>query len=356
MTGRNPSDTPAFDSHVMNTLDEPGVDRNDGGSNQQQQQPSGDNRQPTPVQQPNADGNIDDVIARTDGIKPVDPNAQQQPDPNKQQQQQQQPQKKLVDDQGNPIPNNQRHHFLNMKKAEKLAHTVTQENNQLKTQLAAFQHVHQVIQNSGLTPQEQAVGITLAQGLKKDPLKTATNLLTELKSAGINIDGAIGVGGIDTDSIAKLIDNKLKPITERFQNERQQQEHNDAIAADVHGFFEDYPEAQLHAEPLNNILKAKTDWTLDQAWAELRVVAAQNGLDMNKPLAPQIVAKRGGTQTQNRTVNGNGGTRVPMTSPGRANATQLQQPQGKSFDHNARSRDIVLESMREAGMDITRLQ
>lgn len=356
MTGRNQRDTPDFDAHVLGTVGEGGSDQ--GGQQQQQapqQNDGSSNAQPTPAPDPNAQPSaFDDVIARTER---VDPNAQQQaqPDPNKQKKPE--PQKlqgqRVVDENGQEVaPGAMQRHFFARKNAEKAANKAAQENQQLRGQLQAFTTLHQTMQQSGLNAQEQATSLALGAALKKDPVKAVTQLLTELKAAGINIDGAMGVSGIDTNSIAQLIDQKLAPLTGRFKQEQEQAQREEDIAADVHGFFEEYPQAQIHTAELNILLQKFPDWSIDKAWSEFRIGAIQNGLDLNKPLRPQIAARRGNGNT---TPAQNGGARVQMVSNGRGGVQQQPHVAPKSYDHNANIRDMVRDSLAEAGVDVSRL-
>lgn len=355
MTGRNPSNTPDFDSHVLNAVGEDGSDN--GGQQQPQQQDSGgSNAQPTPPPDPNAQPSaFDDVIARTE--RP-DPNTQQaQPDPNKPKPNQQPPPKPpgapVLDENGQPVPAGvAQRHFFARKNAEKAANKAQGEVQQLRGQLQAFTQLHQTMQQSGLNAQEQATSLSLGAALKKDPVKAATQLLTELKAAGINIDDAMGVNSIDTNSIAQLIDQKLAPLTGRFRQEQEQAQREEEIADDVHGFFEEYPQAQIHTAELNVLLQKFPDWSIDKAWSEFRIGAIQNGLDLNRPLRPQIAARRG---NGNPKPAPNGGARVPMVSNGRGGVQQQPHVAPKSYDHNANIRDMVRDSLAEAGVDVSRL-
>lgn len=355
MAIRDDKKTPDFDNAVLSAVGEGG---DQGGNNQQPQNDQdsgggGDNRQPTQndpqQQQPNKDA-FDDVIARTDR---ADPNAQQQPDPNKQKkpdQQQQQQGRKIVDDNGQDVPPGAaQRHFFARKTAEKALGTARSENATLKGQLQAFSQLHQTMQSSGLTAQEQATSLSLGAALKKDPVGAVKQLLTELKSAGINVDGAMSVSGIDTSAIATLVRNELAPLRERFNNEQKQQEHESQIASDVNEFFEEYPDARVHTNDLNALLQRFPDWSLDKAWAELRVGAVKAGLDLNQPLRPQIAAKRGTNQPAN------GGARVPMLSNGRGGVQPQPQQPTKSYGHNAEIRDMVRDSLAEAGVDVSRI-
>ena len=354
MPVRENSDTPDFDRQVMGALDEPM--NNDQQSQQQtQDHTQADNtqqRQPDQTQQQQTDqNNIDNIIARTDGTPP--PNQQQpnnQQKPNQQQQRQPNPQNVVLDDEGKPVSGEARRHFFKRKEAERVAERTTRENTTLKAQVQTFQQLHQQIAQSGLSAEEQAVSLALGKKLKANPVEAVKEILTTLQASGINISGAIGVNTIDTASIAQLIDQKLKPFTDRHLSEQQQEQHQQ-LEADVQAFFDEEPLAQMHAGPLNTLLQRFPTWSLDKAWSVLQVESIKNGLDINQPLGPQIAAKRNGSRQPN-----NAGAHVQMTSPGRGNGSNLQQPQARSFGHNARTGDIVLDAMAKAGMDITRLQ
>lgn len=352
------SDTPDFDRQVMGALDEP-VDNGQQSQQQTQDHTQVDNNQQPqrqsdqPQQQQTTDqSNIDNLIARTDGTP--QPNQQQQPNnnqhkPNQQQQRQQQP-NTVLDDEGKPVVGEARRHFFKRKEAERVTERVTRENTTLKAQVQTFQQLHQQIAQSGLSAEEQAVSLALGKKLKANPVEAVKEILTTLQASGINISGAIGVNTIDTASIAQLIDQKLKPFTDRHLSEQQQQQQEQQLAEDVQAFFDEEPLAQMHAGPLNTLLQRFPTWSLDKAWSVLQVESIKNGLDINQPLGPQIAAKRNGSQRPNNAAH------VQMTSPGRSNGNNLQQPQAKSFGHNARSQDIVLDAMAKAGLDISRLQ
>lgn len=354
--------TPDFDNHVMGVLDEPSGGNNNanqtpdnnqqsGGNNEDNRQPSAqpNNQQPTTTQ-----SNVDDVIARTEGTQSnqQQPQNPQKPQNNQPQPNQQQAGKRLVDERGQPVTDNARHHFFARRKAEDRATRAEARVHELNGQLQAFQTMQQTIQQSGLNVQEQAVAIQLGVGLKTKPVETVKEILTTLKAAGINVDGALGVSSIDTGSIASLIDQKLKPFTDSIAMQREREENEAAIADDVRAFFEENTEATLHANEINALLQRFPNWSLDKAWSQLQIEAIRHGLDLSQPLMPQYAAQRG--NTQNRPANG--GPVVPMTH-GRGGGPQHnvhQQPQ-RSFDHNASTRDIVSYAMKAAGLDTSRL-
>ena len=343
--------TGTFDNKIMDTLGENRVDTNtqtdtpvDSGASQQGS-----------ILGPDAASNIDKAIGRTEGDPPLSPNAQptqvKKPDANAQQQQQRTG--KLVDEQGNEVPANQRHHFFARRKAEEAERKASTALATANGQIEAYKRLYDGMSQSGLNAQEQATAISLGAALKKDPIATVKQLLSELKATGMNVDAAIGVAGVDTASIAKLIDSKLAPFTQQHQAEQQHQKDLQAVEDDVHNFFNEYPDATMHASAINDVLKARPEWSVDKAWYELQLMAAKNQLDITKPLPPQIQARRG-TQTQGRTAQN--GNRVPMQSPGRSGVgANLQPPAERSFDHTANIKDIVKSAMAGAGMDITRL-
>ncbi len=345
------TNTPEFDDAAMSLLgeDDQQPQQQQDHTQEDDQQSSGQSEQSS-QQQPDHQSNIDDAIARADGTQPKQ---QQQPDPNKQKQQQQK-QQPLLDEQGRPVAHNARHHFFARKKAEEKATKLQSQLDTTVGQLRAFQTLHQQMQQSGLSAQEQAVAISLGVGLKTKPLETVKQLLTELKSAGINIDGALGVNTLDTSAIAHLIDSKLKPFTDAASQRRAQEEDHAAISEEVNEWFGENEDALIHADVINGLLQRFPNWSLDKAWSEVRVGATKAGFDLSQPLKPQYAARRG--NPQGRPVQ-NGGARVPMTNGGGrgSNTANFQQPPGKSFDHNARTGDIVLDAMRAAGMDTSRL-
>jgi hypothetical protein len=231
------------------------------------------------------------------------------------------------------------------------------ENNQLRTQLsnatrqlASINEVTQEAVRLNVAPQDQIAAIRVMSDFLRDPVKTLEYLVAEVKSKGYPIPFLEqGVTpGMDMTAIARMIDNKMMPLTQQQQAARQQAELKQKAEADLQVFLDDNQEANSNLDVLAEMLNAQPGLSLQSAYTKMIRWSHENGLDWTQPLKAQIAQQRQQptpqqpTQQQRplpgrRSAGGNGATPV-----GNGAVTQ--------YNENASWADIIRQSMQEHGV------
>lgn len=232
--------------------------------------------------------------------------------------------------------------------------------------LDAATNANTVAASLKLSPDEYTLGARIMAAYKSDPKKAIQFLLTEAQNNGIDTsDIAAGGGGVSADfiktTVADLIKENLAPflpfVQEREQSEQQRQAEASANEG-VHSFLERYPDAELHGLHIANIMKHHVergeDIDMEKAYLILRNHAFSNGLDWNKDLTEQVLAKNGRTTT----------VAASTSKPAIQQQRELPNMNGREGNGSVVIRpntpanglmdtaDIVRESMRAAGMQI----
>lgn len=276
----------------------------------------------------------------------------------------------IVDRDGNIVAaaGAERRHFErqaleNINRVTTLANQLRDENTQLKQQIQNLQGLGATATQMGLSDDDASQAMRLYVSLRTDPVKVAQNLLTNLKAAGHNIEGLSP--GIDAAALAQMIDEKLKPLTSRYEEADRNTEIEQQGKREAQEFFTQYPDAQVHEQAIANVMMANLDRTgkpmsPTEAWFQVYKYAVDNKFDLKQPLAPQIEARRsGGTQRANPTQdNASGVSQPPLAGfqSGSAAASQggMVDPGSPPQDYVASPdtsiADIVRHAMKDAGM------
>lgn len=156
--------------------------------------------------------------------------------------------------------------------------------------IAAFKELQTTVQNFGLSPQEAQIGFQLASSWKTDPGGTIQKLLTYAASKGIKVEGA-PAPAVTREMLASIVEEKLSPVLQKARQEEQAQQYQLDAQRQATEFLTEYPDAATHQSDIATIMQ-KYNFTPQRAYLELYKYAAQNGLDWNQPLAPQVRAKQ----------------------------------------------------------------
>lgn len=227
---------------------------------------------------------------------------------------------------GSPTPGAEQRFYREAQQAKARMQSMDREMGMLKAQLTTLQEAGGVGAQLGLQPGQQVVAMQLMAKYIQDPVGTLKYMLEEAKAAGHNVNTLLQSGaGIDTAALGKLIETKLRPITQQQEQQQQMQRVQQEAAGEANRFFASYPEARMHEQALAQLLLKDEQLTPDAAWFKLQLWAHQNGLDINQPLLPQLQGQGGqqrGVTTNPRPLgrnNANGGVRQ-MSEPLAANA------------------------------------
>jgi hypothetical protein len=184
---------------------------------------------------------------------------------------------------------------------------------------------------------------------RRDPVGAARNMLTELKAAGYNVD-ELG-STVDAGAIRRMVMDAIAPFQQDREAERQRAEQQAAVQQEVQTLFADMPWTRTNQKELALVLEADPNLPLRDAAYRLQLWAVQNGYDIWQPLAPQHeAAQAAATQQQappqQQPVRQ---ARAPGPPPSAGNIVQRM---GSSLGHDRSTRDIVRESLREAGINV----
>lgn len=185
----------------------------------------------------------------------------------------------------------------------------------------AYEDAMSSMKSGDLTPEDVQTGMDLIRQWKKSPQETLKFLLTQAKGYGINIEG---VGGIDTNAINQMLDEKLKPFVQEREAKLQQQQIQQRSIQQYNDFIQRYPDAERHTEELAYLLRKNPNMSLDAVYFMLRNHYSTKGYDFNTPLA-EILQK---------SVNDRVNMTMPHTNPDNnvEKITQKVAPINKSYD------------------------
>jgi len=199
-----------------------------------------------------------------------------------------------------------------------------------------------------LNEQEVGLGLQIIDQLKTNPVEAGRWILQEVMKSGYNLQQILGeVEGVPTSSmdmgaITRIIQEQLQPITSKFQEQESATQSATDNQRNAERFIATHEYADLHIDPIVNLMKQNPQMSSERAYFEVRQYAQANSLDFSQPLGPQIEARR------------NAGTNVP-TQPNRvmpngnaASTTETQKPDTSSADDDWDS--IINQSMFDAGM------
>lgn len=215
----------------------------------------------------------------------------------------------------------------------------------------------------GLSPEEYSVGARIMAQWKTDPKKALGFLLKEAQNNGVDVSdlGIAGGGGLSRQDLQSTLEDIVKKHLEPFSfitTERQEQQTQREAMNEAQGVVEEFythaPDARVHEDSLAKIMVAKPGTSLNEAYLILKNHALENRLDWTKDLVPQIqalVTKQPNGQSPNGQP-ANGQRSLPNMN-GRANSTAIVPRKNGAMSGDTSSKNIVLEAMRAAGMDVT---
>jgi hypothetical protein len=196
----------------------------------------------------------------------------------------------------------------------------------------------------GLNNQEASMGLKLIQSYKRDPIGTIKYILTEAAASGHNINDLIGrEGGIDTQAISHMIDQRLQPITQQYTQQQAEVQARQEAERQINQFYARYPDAPVHEDVIGKMLQMDASLSLEGAYAQLLRVAQANGLDFSQPLRPQLEAKQNAPQTNARQPSAPPSGRVPTATMPASNTAPV--------NDTVSYKDIIKQTMLQAGMN-----
>jgi hypothetical protein len=233
------------------------------------------------------------------------------------------------------------------------------ENNALKQQVGQLQgfvnSVNEVTREAArlnIKPEDQMVAMRVMADFLRDPVRTLQYLVEEVKAKGYPIPFlAEGVSpGMDMNAIARMIDQKMAPITQQRQQTEQQQQLRTRAEQELNGFLGDNPDAEQNLDVLGEMLQAQPGLTIHSAYTKMIRWSHEQGLDWTQPLKAQIAARQqqGQQPTHQQTQQTNQrplpGSRSVGTAAQRVSGANGS---GAQFNENASWAEIIRSSMEE---------
>jgi hypothetical protein len=245
---------------------------------------------------------------------------------------------------------NERRFFETARAAQAQLNNTARELDGVQRELNAFREAASLPRELALQPAEVTNALQWFAHWKQNPVEAAQKVLTELRTMGYEVEG-MG-GAVDMGAIKRLVQEAVSP----FKQDRDAATREAQIAAEVdqelNTFYDALPWARNQQQELQNLLQADPTLTLREAALSLRAYAAENRLDLSKPLRDQVLAARNGEQQkQSQRVNA-ARTSAPTLTGDNGMTTRRA---NTSASHEQRNRDIVREAMREAGLNVDNL-
>jgi hypothetical protein len=244
----------------------------------------------------------------------------------------------------------ERRHYEAATKFRGQAEQANQQLQKVTTELNAFREAAQMPTQLGLTPDESATGLQLMASWKSNPVGVLQYLVEQAKSAGHNVD-TLGGPATDVGAIKQMIAQELAPFRQQAQAVQQSEQINTAAQQQVHNLVGEYGEQALtNSEALAKLIDASAEQgrplSVEQAYLRFSAWCYQQGFDPHQPIDPQIQSRSTSPATQQRT-------------PPRPNGRAVAAPNGvipmdtqASVSGNETTRDLVRQSMRDAGFNV----
>lgn len=217
----------------------------------------------------------------------------------------------------------------------------------LRGEMGQIAFLNGIPQKYGLTNDEVALGLDMVALFRQDPEKVVTTILAEAASRGVDLNKILGrQGGIDTQAITRMLDQRLAPLQRQETEQRRNAEVEVEANRRYNSFLASYPDAETHQSAIAKLMADKNVGE-ETAYFMLREFAARNGMDFNSDLGQQIVARSQG-QRPNGQQQRQPGQRPMVRGSNLQRQVETRQVAIASPDRSYAS--IVDEAINEAGI------
>jgi hypothetical protein len=217
----------------------------------------------------------------------------------------------------------------------------------LKSQYEALERAASGYKEYNLKPDEAVASYKLMAAWKADPAKVIQTLLTQARTAGINIEG-LG-NGVDIAAIKSMISDATKPLREAKETEERAEQAERAAVEEYENFITEFPDATTHEEEIGALLQHNAKLSPREAYLLTRNYYYQQGLDWSLPLAKANAAKAGNkqqqsSQQQQKPLPNSRGAAAENAGGNQNSQEVTQMAPDASWD------DIIRTSMKDQGM------
>lgn len=206
----------------------------------------------------------------------------------------------------------------------------------------------------GMQDNEIALGVDIVSQLRSNPIQGARRVLQAAMSHGYNLkdilgtdaQGNVDASNIDMGAVKNMIDTTLQPITEQQRQQQEQERRQQEGQRAYQQFVASHPNADVHMDLITEYVQRKPNLSAEGAYYEIKMFAAQNGLDFSQPLGPQMQAKQ--QQTQNPQPQQP--MQPPLPQGNGVNANTVTQPHNAPANANDDWDSIIESSLQEVGL------
>lgn len=149
----------------------------------------------------------------------------------------------------------------------------------------SYANIKSICEQGGISNQEMGIAVELIKNYKNDPVATVKNMLDDLKSKGYDINNLESKQNEDK-RIQEMLDERLRPYTEKLEQERIREEQINAFREQVEEFKREHEHSGLHQKEIV-ALAQKTNGNYEKAYYELRSWYERNGYDFSKTIGEQ---------------------------------------------------------------------
>lgn len=185
--------------------------------------------------------------------------------------------------------------YINLHKSRAEVENMRNENATLKTQVAEARVLNDMPRQLNLSNDDVAAALDMAAKVRQGKVvEVGKEIIALLMSQGHNITDILGddVGNsVEMRAMKAMLDERLAPITQGQKNIEKNTEVEQAARHKYEQFVETHEYADLHANEIVHIMNSQGA-TPEQAYIILNRVIYANGLDISKPLDPQIAARQ----------------------------------------------------------------
>jgi|CXWL01.1.fsa_nt_gi hypothetical protein len=245
----------------------------------------------------------------------------------------------------------ERRHWERSRQQEQRAIAAERSVSELNQRVAQAEAVLHAGKELALSADEQLSSLKLFGWFKREPEAMLKWLLTEAQSRGYNMNTILGQEsqGVNIEAVTRAVQQQLKPLVDRHQEQARWDKASNDASKELNDFYSEFPNAPVHEQQLANLMsgfeqKYGRTLSLREAYLYLENWAVREGLDVSRPLEPQVEARQAGKtlaaarRPANNFPRGRGGpVETVKEAPGSFN----------EFSYDS----IVSSAMKESGLD-----
>lgn len=162
--------------------------------------------------------------------------------------------------------------------------------------LAQAREIAEMPTKLGVSREDFNEGITLIKQFGENPVNVAREIVARTLALGYNVTDILGAkagDALEMKAVTRLVNDATAPIREQRDREARLQENNTRAEGEYNKFVARYPDAETHGNEIAHLMKSR-NLNAVEAYHEVKLFAAENRLDFNEPLGPQIQALQSG--------------------------------------------------------------